>query len=53
MDVVFGDHASLDRTTHLNNFTNLRFEALTELRSTARRPATAGQDRADGRGSQG
>ena len=28
-DLVFGDNVSLDRTTHLGNFTNLRFEQLT------------------------
>ena len=47
MDLVFGDHASLDRTTHLNNFTDPRFQALqgTQIYSTA--TATAGQDLAD------
>jgi hypothetical protein len=28
-DLIFGDNVSLDRTTHLGNFTNLRFEQLT------------------------
>ena len=48
MDLVFGDHASLDRTTHLDTFTNLRFENLigTQMYSTA--PTTAGNDLADG-----
>src|SRR5262249_50109640 len=43
-DLVFGDNVTLDRTGHLGNFTNLRFETLqgTQIYSTA--PTTAGQD---------
>jgi Ca2+-binding RTX toxin-like protein len=48
MDLVLGDQASLDRWTHLDNFTSPRFETLqgTQIYSTA--PGTAGQDQADG-----
>ena len=47
-DLIFGDHVSLDRTTHLNNFKNPRFEDLsgTQLYSTA--VATAGNVLVDG-----
>ncbi|HEX5279640.1 MAG TPA: hypothetical protein VFW28_06150 [Micropepsaceae bacterium] len=47
-DLIFGDNVSLDRTTHLDNFTSLRFQTLqgTQIYSTA--TATDGQDLADG-----
>ena len=47
-DLIFGDHVSLDRTTHLGDFTNPRFEDLsgTQLYSTA--VATAGNVLVDG-----
>src|SRR5262249_54363622 len=45
---IFGDHALLDRSVHLNNFTNLRFEALQGTKIYSTDPATAGNDLADG-----
>src|SRR5262249_2683678 len=47
-DLIFGDNVALDRTTHLNDFRSLRFEALVGARLYSTAPATAGQDQANG-----
>ncbi len=48
MDLILGDHASLDRTSHLDVFASLRFETLdgTQIYSTAP-DDSAGSDMAD------
>ncbi|HYT95205.1 MAG TPA: hypothetical protein VEL76_41190, partial [Gemmataceae bacterium] len=46
-DLIFGDNVSLDRTTHLNNFTSKRFEVLTGTQIYSTATATAGNDQAN------
>jgi RTX calcium-binding nonapeptide repeat (4 copies) len=46
-DLVFGDNASLDRTGHFGNYSNLRFETLTGTQIYSTAPANAGQDQAN------
>ena len=48
MDLILGDDALLDRSSHLDNFSDPRFESLIggQMYSTA--PTTAGQDLAQG-----
>ena len=47
-DLIFGDHVSLDRTTHLGNFTDPRFEDLSGTQLYSTDVATAGNVLVDG-----
>jgi len=44
VDLIFGDHASLDRWSHLNNFTSPRFQVLSGTQIYATTGANTGSD---------